>query len=275
MKRLRGLMAGTRVDKHNERMSLESLTSMADTIRRRYIPIGVEHDPRIPPQGRVVSAEVVETPDGEHEIVGLMEVFEPGDLISYAEGGREVAINHVESERLFVMFDRSYQGVDEQRQLSEITTLVHGELREELKKAVEPVSLLTIAVAFVLGGIAKGFLEKVGEDLWETFKGRLKSLLARRAEPRQERLLSFRFTVKDDGRTVTVETILTNPSPDEIEAFLEVGLQWLDQVTSTYVKANPLMVKLVLEFDGERLRVLHGVRRDGAPLFFDSGGDAE
>ncbi len=218
---------------------------------------------------------MIETPDGEHELIGLVEVFEPGDSISFADGGREITVNLFEGESLCLIFDRSYRGVDHQRELDELAAMVRGELREELKKAVEPLSLLTVAAAFVLGGIAKGFLEKVGEDLWETFKARLKNMFARGEELRQERLLSFRFTVKDDGRMVVVETILTNPSPTEIEAFLGDGLRLLDLAASEYLETKPLMVKLALEFDGQRLRVLYGVRRDGFPLFFDRSNETE
>ena len=270
MKKLRRLLSGTRIDRHGEQMSLGALRSMIETVRRGYIPAGIEHDPRVPPQGRVVSAQLVETSDGQHELVGEIEVFEPGDSIPYAEGDREVVINHIVGESLQLISDRSYRNPASQRELQDLATLLHAELHEEVKKAFEPLSVLTIAAAFVLGGIATGLLNKIGEDLWQSFKAHLKAIFGRSTQPQRERLLSFKFSVRDADRFVMVETVLTNPSPVEIDTFLERGLRLLDRIVPTYVTANPLMVKLVLEFDGERVRVLYGVRRDGAPLTFES-----
>ncbi len=120
MRRLRGVMSGTRVDKHGEQMSLDALRSMHEATRRGYISAGVEHDPRVPPQGCVISAELVDTPDDHHELLGVMEIFEPGDSIPYAEGSREVVINHIIGESLQLISDRSYRDPASERELQDL-----------------------------------------------------------------------------------------------------------------------------------------------------------
>lgn len=58
MKYHKAITLTTHVDRHGDHFTREALVSMVDQIDKHYIPVNIEHDPRIPPQGRVVGAEV-------------------------------------------------------------------------------------------------------------------------------------------------------------------------------------------------------------------------
>jgi hypothetical protein len=55
---------------------------MVGLIRSAYLPMWNNHDPRIPPFGRVVAAEVRQLSDGECAVEAEIEVFEEGDSTS-------------------------------------------------------------------------------------------------------------------------------------------------------------------------------------------------
>lgn len=58
-------IATTHVDRKGVSLTVGALHDMAEQIGRKWIPIWVEHDPRIPPQGRTVAARVEPIADGE------------------------------------------------------------------------------------------------------------------------------------------------------------------------------------------------------------------
>jgi len=74
-------MITSHVDKHSEKMALSALEDLVDLVNKQYTPMGIEHDPRIPPVGRVLSAHIEELEDGEFAVDGIAEVFEEGELL--------------------------------------------------------------------------------------------------------------------------------------------------------------------------------------------------
>ncbi len=87
MKKVSAILATTHVDRHNEAFAVSALEGMVESLNRSYLPVGVEHDPRVPPIGRVISAEVRKRDDGEFEVAAEIEMFEPGDRVSFVEEG--------------------------------------------------------------------------------------------------------------------------------------------------------------------------------------------
>lgn len=77
------IIATTHVDSEGDKLAIEALHSLVDSICSSYIPIWNEHDPRHPPIGRIATAKVRERDDGEHEVVALLESFDGSEPEQY------------------------------------------------------------------------------------------------------------------------------------------------------------------------------------------------
>ena len=103
------VIASTHVDSHGEGLTKEALVSMAEALNREYVTIETQHDPRLPPRGRVVSARVVESDDGEWLLKGELEIWGEGDRPESLSGdGRSIRTNIEVRETFDVHFDRSF-----------------------------------------------------------------------------------------------------------------------------------------------------------------------
>jgi hypothetical protein len=83
MKVLRELVASSHIDQQNMKFAISTLNSMVDQANSSYIPYGVEHDPRIPPLGRIQRARLVPLQDGEAAIEADIEIFDDPNLPSF------------------------------------------------------------------------------------------------------------------------------------------------------------------------------------------------
>lgn len=258
-------MTTTHVDKHNERMSVEALNDFVNLVNQQYIPVGVEHDPRIPPIGRVISAQIEELPDGEFAVDGIAEIYEEGQEIEFKDDGREIPIE-LPSEGITISPDRSYLQPNDKELLVELEKIVNGDIKPQLKKSIEPISILIIAASFMAGGIAQGFLSKIGEDIWDKLKSKINELVNSKTRIEKDRLLVFEFTVDLENNPLCLETILTNPSESEIRKFLDEGLKQLDEKTNRFFQHRHYLRKVVFEYKDNKVKVMFGLRKDGVPL---------
>ena len=258
-------MTTTHVDKHNEKMSVDSLKDFVDLVNQQYTPVGIEHDPRIPPIGRVISAQIEELPDGEFAVDGIVEMFEAGQEIEFKNDGREIPAE-ITGEAITISPDRSYLEPDDKELLLEIKDLVKGEIKPAIKKSVEPISVLIIAASFIAGGIAQGFFGKIGEDVWNKLKSKLNELVNSKTRIEKDRLLVFEFTVDTKDNPLCLETILENPSESEISQFMNEGLRQLDKETNRFFQHRNYLRKVVFEYKDNKLKVIFGLRKDGVPL---------
>jgi hypothetical protein len=112
-------MLTTHIDKHNERITPEALRDFVRLVNQQYTPMGVEHDPRIPPVGRVLSAHIKELEDGEFAVDGIAEIFEQGQEIEFKDDGREIPIEEF-GRRLSISPDRSYREPEDEQLLEEL-----------------------------------------------------------------------------------------------------------------------------------------------------------
>jgi hypothetical protein len=269
MKQFKGILATSHVDAHNEVMSVETLEALVDQINRLYMPIGIEHDPRTPPKGRLISAKVVPLEDGEYGVEGIGEIFEPGENYELKNDGREIPVHVIDDDKLHIQFDRNYRGEEDQEAITAIGELFDSKPQEEIKKSLDPISILTISGAFVLGGIVNGFLGKIGSDAYDYLKGKIPGLFRRKNanQDKHEALLVFSFWVTTVPEGFEVEIILTNPSPEEIEHFFEVGMHQVDLFVSQYYSEYLDIRKMSYKYEGNTLALMHMVRKDAIPMF--------
>jgi hypothetical protein len=258
-------MMTTHVDKHNERVAADALDDFVSLLNQQYVPIGVEHDPRIPPVGRLISAQIEELPDGEFAVDGIAEIYEQGQDAEFKDDGREIPME-LTGESIKVSPDRSYLQPNDKELLLELQELVKGEIKPSIKKALEPISILIIVASFIAGGIAQGFLAKIGEDAWDKLKGKINELVNSKARIEKDRLLVFEFIVGSEENPLCLETILTNPNESEIAKFLDEGLKKLDEKTNHYFQHRHYLRKVVFEYKDNKLKVIFGLRKDAVPL---------
>jgi len=248
-------------------MTLGALESLVESINSSHTPMGIQHDPRIAPVGRVASAQIRQLDDGEYAAEGVVEFFEPGDEIRLIDDGQELPIHRYEGQGLEILFDRNFRDSEDQVLIEEIGGLFGTRPQEEVKKALDPLTVLTIGGAFVLGSIARGFFSKLGGDAYETLRNRLKKLFARRKAGEKEKLLVFRAAVAAADYDVEVVVVLSNPTDQDIKDFLEAGLSTLDGVVQACWDPQSGLKRLVFEYSGKRLTLKFGVRKDAAPLY--------
>lgn len=267
MKYIKGIIATSHINSHGDMLSPEGLKEMVKQINTQYIPIMIEHDPRIPPQGRIKSARLIKLKDGHHAVEGIKEIFEEGDEIIEVDPSREIPLQTYERDVLQITFDRSYGGKESQRIINDISKLLHSSPQQYEKKALEPISVLIIGGGFILGSIATGFFTKLGADAWDALKRKLKKLFQKKIKEAQNNLLIFQFSLFKEGVTVYTEVILTNPSDDDIDNFLENGLKKLDNVLRLYTKKFPEAKKMIFNYSTNNLSILFFVRKDAIPIY--------
>lgn len=193
MKTVSAVLATTHVDRHNEAFTLAALEGMVEQLNQHYLPVGVQHDPRVPPLGRVIAAELRSHDDGEFEIAAQIEVFEDGDRIPFGGDPRRTVVRYYEADQVSVIDDRSLADDADQTILAELRSVLAARAGTESKKAFEPITVLTVAVTLIGPKLIDGFLGQIGGDAWSATKEKLKSLFRRkRNSPAQ--LLNFAAT---------------------------------------------------------------------------------
>ena len=121
--------------------------------------------------------------------------------------------------------------------------------------------------AFAIQGIAKGFFSKLGGDIYEVLKSKLKKVSEKKTLKNSEYLLQFQLFIKSyQGRTVEVNLVITNPSLKDIDGFFEYS----PKILNTTLKSLPIdqsdLCKLVFEYKFTQLKLLYALRSDGVPL---------
>jgi hypothetical protein len=250
VKRIEAVIASTNVDSHGERMSVEALEAIVESTKRTYIPVGSEHDPRIPPLGRIASAFIRERSDGEHEAVATMELFDGEDRAQVGDDARELLIRKHDMQGLSVSYDWTHRFAQDQADIAEIAAVFKTQAIREVKKSAVPISIIVIVGKFVLGSIAAGFFGQVGADGWNMVKSKLKAIVSRQQNRSSEQLLVFKVVTNIGGKDIEIETILTNPTHDDIDQFLASGLQAVDTLASTLIHGQEDTRKVVMEAKG-------------------------
>lgn len=261
------VMANTLLDRQNEKLTIEALEALIDSIEKFNIPITIEHDPRKPPIGRINDAYIRKRTDGEYEAVSILEFFD-NDLSVIQANNKEFPVRSV-SENLEISFSFSHKNTIDQNDILFISELLKSKPNYEAKKSADPISILSLTGAFVLGGIAAGFLNKIGADIWDLIKPKIIKLLSKNKSKKADDLLIFKVIVENFGKSVEIDIILTNPDIDDIDLFLTKTTFELDKVISVYLEFDNDIRKLVFELKGNHLTLNYALRKDCIPVFFN------
>lgn len=272
MKRLEAVIATTHVDSQGEKFTREALDSLIESISNSYIPVGIEHDPRIPPQGRISSGFIRERPDGEFEAVAIIELFEEYEPVILPDDPREIVMKRHKNTGWVISYDWTRRSFDEDlADIIAIADIFATKPVYNVKKSADPISLLTIegsVAPIIIGGsvivghILGGFFKEVGIDAWKALKTRLNSLFSRSKKRNGEHLLSFNILSEVEGAEIEVQIILTNPTPEDIEWLLENGLDIIEKVLPTYLSDVADLRRFVFEAKNNGVELKFAVRKD-------------
>ena len=122
--------------------------------------------------------------------------------------------------------------------------------------------MLVVAVGSIVGGVALGFFQRLGEDLYEQLKTRLSQFVAQRGKPL---LIDFDITFELDGRK-TLHVLLDGPSGSDVEALFDSRFEGLDiLVDSCLAHVSDMHTVVVTWVEGGFL-LNYAVRQDGVPI---------
>ena len=266
MRKLRTVMATTHVDRHNEQFTLEALEFMRQQIRSSFLPFIVDHDPRWPPIGRVVDADIISLPDGEYALETAVELFEEGPIPPLSSD-RSIHFRELPQDSLLLTIDRSFS----RPQFRDAVTVIEQEFgtrtQFEGKKALEPIGVLLISAGgFALGTFAKSFFSRLGENAADLVCEKLKQIFRHREEDDADPLLRIEVEFKHNQSSRRAEVILTGPSDGDIDSFFQEGLQRLDHRLPSCLDGPAGIVKYVFAYSQNGLTFRFAVRSDAITL---------
>lgn len=261
MKTVEMTLASSQVNGEKDVLSEEALNTLAEQINTHFLPIGIEHDPRLPDSGRFISAEVVAIEDGVYIVKGTGELFEKGDVIPLDET-REMPVR--EYNGINIIYDLNFNTPEDQNILQKLSSLVSASPEEERKKNIDSLSILLIgAGVFLVGKFCHAFQDEISD--YDAFKAHIKSLMS--TQRCDENLLECEFSsFKKENEIIDTSVILTNPSPKDIDLFFDQGLKDLDALLIDTLKDDDAIKKVVLEYQNGILKILHAIRQDAVPM---------
>lgn len=267
MKLLRSRISTTHVDLHGDRMTLQALQGAAQQLSQDYLSVMWNHDIRHPPLGRTVAAEVVPLENGEFALEATAECWEDGDTLESlrGDGRRRLRVRDDEYETFAVRYDRTFCDEEGHAFVHELAALAGVQPQPEEKKALEPVSTLIIAAgAFTVGCVASGFFGKLGADLYDALKSKLRSFFHR--NPERRCLLDFQFVTELDERRFEVHVLVDDVAPQKIERLFDQRFDQVDRIVQAVCRTVPDVAWVVLEWIDDEMRLRYVVRDDGVPL---------
>lgn len=244
-------------------ISKEALESLVKQTKEYYVSVWKGHDPRFPPIGRVVDAELVKTGEDSYEAVGEIEFFD--ETMNLNEiGDKELYVKEYSNKYLQIFYDKNFLDKEDQAIISEIAELFKSEARKEEKHCIEHVAIISICASFVFGSIAAGFLKKLGEDSYLSLKNKLSELFQKKKD---ENVLTLELSVEKDGYSINTEIFLNNPTSSEIEYMLNEGIKEIESklLPSFYDKSLGIK-RLVYEQKNKNIHLKFAVRKDGIPM---------
>jgi hypothetical protein len=261
MIRVRGIVATTHVDSQGDRFTREALDGMVEQSNRTLIPITLEHDPRLPPVGRLVMAQVVKLSDGETGIEVEGEIFENGDQVSFSSAKQIAPAPHDAS----LYYDSAYTDPEDKQLVGEIASIMGKPAQEQLKKSVDPISVILISL-----GVAafNRFFDNLNDDLYKSFRDRLLRLLDRHRRTR-EQIVIFELSLPHGATNVDVEILLVDPSEKEIDTLKDLSVTSVREQLTSYLRIVGIS-KVVMRFDHGVLVPLYGLRADSVPVTADN-----
>lgn len=266
MKQYEKVIHSTRIDAHDDVISKEELENMAAGMAGKCILISYQHDPRHPPIGRIAATRLIQSEDGEYDLLGTLEIWESDDNMGRFDRSDLRIQKDIDDYKPTLLYDRSFLNPEDKQLISEITAMGF-ESDQIIKKALEPLSSIVIyGVAIYLlgraaGGFVDGFSKQLGQDTAVKLEKAIKDLLKRRKDG--TRLVVLKVPIIEGDSVREIELILENTS--DIEYFFNHDLDYLSKMILEVVRSEPETVEIVIKWKGRKPSILYTIRNNGIP----------
>jgi hypothetical protein len=247
----------------DKKLDLSDIQIMLNQLNQFILPLGVNQDPRIPPQGRIIAGSIVEIPGGEFELRGQAELFgnDLGQLSQQQD--KELKI------KLFaeptIIYDSYYSGALEQEKIYDLKVTLKGNSEQEIRRKNDAFSVLIVGMNQAMGNIYKGF-QKIYSKSEIKEICQLLGLLLLRNTPDEERILSFQNTLKHGNTFINVEILLTNPEPRDIERFFTKALKKFDTLLTKHYHVGKGIRKMVYFYHKGDFEFKFVLLKNGIPM---------
>ena len=174
-----GIMATSAVDSQGECMDSEALDLIVEQIRKHSLWVMYEHNPLVPPLGRVLAAKRLYAAESDiYFVASVTGLYDPDAIPGFAEAGidlghlAEVEPNAEPTEAGEFKLEYSPHEIPfeiVQEMLSTAPPSIQREPKYNVRKSADPQAILTLAVAlhFVLAPFSKKFLERFGDRAFD------------------------------------------------------------------------------------------------------------
>lgn len=247
----------------NNVYTLSDLENLKALHERYIFPIGIQHDPRIVPQGRIISAEIRSLEGKEHFLQGEVEWFDVSLEALTDTGEKEIRIRTFAEPT--VLYDSHFKDAESQEIIYELSRLLKGRAEEERKSENPFLSVLTIAASYPFGKIFKGFHDSFEKNGFKNFKAILDHLIIRKTKA-EERIISFISSMAFGNQIIHAEILLTNPNPKTIDRFFGKDLKRFDPIIQKQFLPGKGIRKMVYSYKDKEFNFLYALRKDGIPL---------
>ncbi len=168
----------TLVDAHHHAFARSSLENLVERIGSRPFWVGVEHDPLVNPQGRVIAAKIFESEEEGNAfsfVAAIIGTYDESNFTSFDEAlGKPLEMDPDEAfpdelTESREVISLAYSDVEIDGKLASewvqgSPSLIDKNLRQSLRKELDPITIVTI---FGAGILLKPFASKLGEKLGE------------------------------------------------------------------------------------------------------------
>ena len=291
------IAASTSVDKHGMRQSKENLENIIRSINESdsALPIGLEHDIRVPPMGICHNAEMVELESGEFAMTLDQSFFDDSKEVDLGEDGPFKA-EWLREGTKYLRFrsetqDRSHfagdpmnlGGIAEYRKfiaehrLDEVFDAKNMNFRKavisdpetwiHLSKAIAESVTASIIVVATLKEAGKALGKAIGDDLAKIYQ-KLKEVIrsyATRAVPKN-RPQTWIVSLSLPELSVVVELVLVDPDPDCIDTMLAAEALLIAASRAKKLKEICSATKVQFTWDSMRWKVFYILTDDGKVL---------
>jgi hypothetical protein len=154
------IIATTYTDKALHKLTKPEIEHLVKSFNEQYVRVTDEHDPRKIPIGRVIGCELKQLDDGEYAAEGVYELYDGENSVEDDKNKFLVFEDSLQNENITISFDDSYSIKEKFNKVKQLNELIknHNDLSFSIKNSIEPISVLFIAGAFILGKICEGFL---------------------------------------------------------------------------------------------------------------------
>lgn len=243
------------VDSHNQIYPVGVLEKIVRTVNENIVPLGMEHDPRIPAFGRAIMAWLFPLEDGHHVVIGLLEIF--SDEIPLLNlGNRELVGNDISNTNITLIIDRNYEVPAYEQLVDDICKILNqAKPKHELKKSQDFLSILTLASPFIYDFAKNTLLSGIGDDIYAMIRVKLKSIFKLRQNDEKDSLLMLTGKVVNGDQEFSSELIIPNPTDENIDKCIDSHFGGLQDALKREIEStkNKQISRIVFELNEDKI----------------------